>query len=948
MISTTLVEEWLTCPDEAQQTWLADHRADLGIPFLDLLKQKSDQLLRSDPKTADRVTQSCLLVAEQLLHEPLAYPLACWARGNWACYHDPQQAIYFYQQALRGYRHSNNEEAKIRLLSNLIAACLETGDFTTAYQAYDEVHLLAEHLHPENQHLLISPEQNYGLLLHTIGHYVEALAAHERARAFAERFAYFDRMAEIDVNRALTLCYLDRLAEGEQLLLASRPVAATLEHHLTVARIDMNLGELYMAQGRPADAMRRLQSARQQFAHLNTPMEVGSILLREAALFERIGVLNEARRSYASAYACFTDHQMWPQVGHVLLQGAIVNRRYGEYKQAIQLLTEAAALWQRLQQPAWERLVYLEYATLYLAYGNSTDAIATLTKHFTDPTLFVANPALQARYQLLWADIHTLCWQRDGKQTDFMRAREIYQQVLAYSQTHSQLYLQRQALTGLGRLLQADDAIGARSLLEQAVGLDDQIRQELSIQELKASFIQQSSDLFPLLIRLVITQNEPRQALTYLWRAKGAALLELFAVTKQLSSPIAQENAEVEQELAQVRQQLAILRYHTLRHNIQDGPDNLSEENNAEIRQLQHLLQTLRRQRNQALQQAHFSQWHDPAQLLQQNDADLLIEYMRCDQQLLAVCATAKGEYHHTWLADVDIILDLIDEINLSFQSLLTLSDDIRVQRMTTWLAECQPLLAKCYDLLIAPLGISPATSCLLIAPCDPLYFLPFAAFWNGQEYLVENYTIELIPSGALLAAPLPDATSSAPPLLIAASAESKLQSTHAEVQAIQRLFPDSTCLCDVPTTLTHLFNLPAAPCFLHIAAHTIIHKATPLFSALQLTDALLSVEQCYDLALHGTELVTLSGCTTAAGLESGGALLAFQSAFFTAGAKRILSTLWPVGDEVTTTWMGLFYHSLAAGLAPAVALRQTQLAFINNPKVCHPAQWAAFTCTRR
>jgi CHAT domain-containing protein len=93
---------------------------------------------------------------------------------------------------------------------------------------------------------------------------------------------------------------------------------------------------------------------------------------------------------------------------------------------------------------------------------------------------------------------------------------------------------------------------------------------------------------------------------------------------------------------------------------------------------------------------------------------------------------------------------------------------------------------------------------------------------------------------------------------------------------------------------------------------------------------------------------VTLSGCTTAAGQDTGGALLAFQAALLVAGARHVVSSLWPIGDEATVQLMKIFYDAVASGMPPAVALRHTQCTLLTNPSYNHPAIWAAFACYRR
>jgi CHAT domain-containing protein len=234
----------------------------------------------------------------------------------------------------------------------------------------------------------------------------------------------------------------------------------------------------------------------------------------------------------------------------------------------------------------------------------------------------------------------------------------------------------------------------------------------------------------------------------------------------------------------------------------------------------------------------------------------------------------------------------------------------------------------------------------LLIAPCNPLYLVPFAALRPADHYLVERHTIQLIPCGALLAV-APDQAPTTTSLVIAASAGGRLAAVHEEAAAVQRSLPAAARLVDEPRSLAYLQGLEAAPEILHIAAHSILREDAPIFSALQLAGEMLSVEQCYDLPLRGTRLVTLSGCTTATGLDTGGSLLAFQSALFAAGAHAVISSLWLIDDRSTVEWMTRFYQELA-GCDPPTAVRRTQQALLVTGSYRHPALWAAFVCSSR
>ena len=82
-------------------------------------------------------------------------------------------------------------------------------------------------------------------------------------------------------------------------------------------------------------------------------------------------------------------------------------------------------------------------------------------------------------------------------------------------------------------------------------------------------------------------------------------------------------------------------------------------------------------------------------------------------------------------------------------------------------------------------------------------------------------------------------------------------------------------------------------------------------------------------------DLVVLSACGTALGRETPGeGLFGLPQAFFTAGATRVVVSLWKVGDESTAALMERFYRGLLGEhLSPAAALRRAQLAIRADPR---------------
>ncbi|QKJ96716.1 MAG: CHAT domain-containing protein [Ignavibacteriota bacterium] len=70
--------------------------------------------------------------------------------------------------------------------------------------------------------------------------------------------------------------------------------------------------------------------------------------------------------------------------------------------------------------------------------------------------------------------------------------------------------------------------------------------------------------------------------------------------------------------------------------------------------------------------------------------------------------------------------------------------------------------------------------------------------------------------------------------------------------------------------------------------------------------------------------------------------IIGMQKAFFDAGSKSVLVSLWDVNDKYTSFFMKDFYTHLANGKSKTEALRQTKLDFIKNYSA-NPYYWSAF-----
>jgi CHAT domain-containing protein len=105
-----------------------------------------------------------------------------------------------------------------------------------------------------------------------------------------------------------------------------------------------------------------------------------------------------------------------------------------------------------------------------------------------------------------------------------------------------------------------------------------------------------------------------------------------------------------------------------------------------------------------------------------------------------------------------------------------------------------------------------------------------------------------------------------------------------------------------------------------------------------------LPASQVFNLKLPA-ELVVLSGCRTALGKEiKGEGLLGLTRAFMSAGAGRVVASLWKVDDAATAELMKTMYERiLRDGQRPAQALRSAQIAMWQARRWNAPYYWAAF-----
>ncbi len=241
------------------------------------------------------------------------------------------------------------------------------------------------------------------------------------------------------------------------------------------------------------------------------------------------------------------------------------------------------------------------------------------------------------------------------------------------------------------------------------------------------------------------------------------------------------------------------------------------------------------------------------------------------------------------------------------------------------------------YQWLIAPLAAelqARGIDAIAFSMDAGLRTLPIAALYDGQQFLVEKYSISLIPSINLTDTRLGD-IKSAQVLAMGASEFKQLNPLPAvpvELSTITNEWSGKKFLNE-QFTLANLKSQRAATPFgiIHLATHGEFKPGNANNSFIQFWDTQLKLDQLRQLRWNNppVELLVLSACRTAVGDEQ--AELGFGGLAVASGAKTALASLWYVSDAATLALMSEFYPQLKRVAIKADALRQAQIAMLRG-----------------
>ncbi|MEO0988111.1 MAG: CHAT domain-containing protein [Cyanobacteria bacterium J06639_14] len=266
-----------------------------------------------------------------------------------------------------------------------------------------------------------------------------------------------------------------------------------------------------------------------------------------------------------------------------------------------------------------------------------------------------------------------------------------------------------------------------------------------------------------------------------------------------------------------------------------------------------------------------------------------------------------------------------------------------------------QTLATQLYDGLLKPAEVNLADAqieTLVFVLDGVLRNIPMAVLYDGQQYLVEKYNLALAPglqlvdpqplkaqTLAVIAAGLSEARHGFAPLDFVRTEVQQIQETLTSRILLNQTFTQNTLEAEINQTPYPIVHLATHGQFSSNREETFILAWDTPIAINTLNRLLRNSEQNRQDAI---ELLVLSACETASGDRR--AALGLAGVAVRAGARSTLASLWNLDDETSAVLMDAFYQTLmTTPTTKAAALRQAQLALLQNPGYQHPRYWAPY-----
>jgi len=762
---------------------------------------------------------------------------------------------------------------------------------------------------------------NIGNIYHRLDKNRLALDYYNKARdIFAKKGGL--ALATVEFNRANIYTNLNRLDEAADLY----NVAAEIYHeagvHLLHEKARYSIAYLYFLADRFTEALKLFESVYEAFSALG---DRKAVAVTRLDLVEMNIHLNQFGTAIMHGYEIvqeFRELGMRYEQGKAGYFVALARMNLGDFHLAAGSLREAERLFRQERNLLWQGMVNLARSKLHLEAGRpalALKAAATARSQFAksgDQRRSIDADIVYAEALFRTGDDRA-ARQRAGR---LLKAQLVSYQTYYLQTLLGEYYFNRRQYT---RALES---------YQHAVDVVERMLGGLFPDEIRFFFVADKLAAYVGVVQCQLELGRPEESFLTNLRA--------LATINRRRFPSDNIEAQVPASLLATREQLRA----SLKKlgGFPDASHRGLHDSDSLIRTEHELWSTEQRIRAHLYPSQHRREQQRPGRANLRDllrDDETLISYVAASGGGIgAFCATQNGVTYLPLAPDGEKLRQLVWEMYFVLEK--TVFDSgagLPTHEATSF------YLKELYRLLIKPVADRLTTPKLLLLADGIFAQIPYAALEdeNGTR-LKDRYDIRMVVNPDDLMA---DRT---PPLRFAQAHNSifaltseRLPAVAGEAEGIHNLYGRSRYYVDSKAdSIAFKGELDQADGFVHIATHASRSSENPLFSRLVLADGPFFPFDLFSSGIRA-ELVTLSGCQTAAtGLYYGNSF-SLAKAFYQAGSRYVLASLWPVSDSVSMSFMVAFYGALKKTNDVSRAYRTAMDSTTDS--VGEPALWGAF-----
>lgn len=791
-------------------------------------------------------------------------------------------------QAVRFAERHSVEHRLPEVLASRAAIQHELGRMAAAQRDLDRALALADATPNGHDTTWCQIALQQGALFHNQGRLAQAEELYRRLLAMPG--CPQDIAAKVGNNLAHLLTMRGDATEGlawaEQAMATARSVGPAVQAVVsqTYAWVLLHSGDIPASLEAFAEAERRYDQA---------GMSTADLSLEHADALVDLRLIREA--------AAATDQAVWEldRLGAPLMSAEARMRRarlgmlLGEFDQARSQVDRAIEDLRRQRRPTWLATATITWAELALTTGTVTPAVLTGARR--------AAATLDQRGVSGAVEAHLVAGRVAARLGRTARAVESWRRAAHLAPGRTVLI----RLRGRVAAALAHEAEGRpRDVARQCrLGLDDLARHRAALpsMELRALASGHGEQLGELGLRALLPSATPARVLGWLERTRAASLVVV-------DPPPPEE----------IRSDLAALR--TLHGELREARRGQQPESTPVQQRIKAVESRIRQASWRGAVPAAPSAADasrpgpTPSEIRAALDGATLVEYALLDGRLLAVVVDGRRSRL--------VELGAYQAVQAEREALAFATRRLgRGTRAAAALTACDQAIDRLRTLLVHPLGAGDAP--LVVVPAGGLYGVPWSALHHQPISLTPSaalylHTSELHTSDtARSATPGDDATAlvAGPDLPGAIAEVSILEAVHAVAgRSVRALLPPQSTADAVTDQL-------ARASLVHLSCHGFLRTDNPTFSALQLADGPLTVQE-----LSGTQRlarrIVLAACRSGdQATYAGNEVLGFVSALLSRGTAGVVAATVPVPDGESVPLMQGLHERLVAGRTLAAAL---------------------------